>query len=97
MSEWLLALQLHETLRMALVDARSSIDAQVECRSLGRALTNELVVSVQDLLPTQRWSQITRWLSRRTWRFHRHSSDRGAGADLGPATQRSTAASAALR
>lgn len=62
MSEWLLALHSStETLGMALVDARLSIDhAQVQCRSLGRALTNELVCSVQDLLPTQQWSQITR-------------------------------------
>ena len=62
MSEWLLALHSSTpTLGMALVDARSSINhAQVQCRSLGRALTNELVVSVQDLLPTQQWSQITR-------------------------------------
>lgn len=62
MSEWLLALHSStETLGMALVDARASIDhAQVQCRSLGRALTNELVCSVQDLLPTQQWSHITR-------------------------------------
>lgn len=62
MSEWLLALHSSTpTLGMALVDARSSINhAQVQCRSLGRALTNELVGSVQDLLPRQQWSQITR-------------------------------------
>ena len=62
MSEWLLALHSStETLGLALVDGRSSIDdAQVQCRSLGRALTNELVASIQDLLPTQQWSQITR-------------------------------------
>ena len=67
------ALALHSStdcLGMALVDARSSIDdAQVECRSLGRALTNELVFSVQDLLPTQRWSQSQGLGCRdRTWR-----------------------------
>ena len=62
MSEWLLALHSStETLGMALVDAQSSIEsAQIECRTLGRALTNELVLSVQDVLPAQQWPRITR-------------------------------------
>ena len=62
MSGWLLALHSStETLGIALVGAESPMaEARVLCRSLGRALTNELVISLQQLLPTDQWTGIKR-------------------------------------
>ena len=62
MSGWLLALHSStETLGIALVGAEAPIqEARVSCRSLGRALTNELVISLQQLLPADQWTGIRR-------------------------------------
>ena len=62
MSGWLLALHSStETLGIALVGAEDPMqDARVLCRTLGRALTNELVISLQQLLPTDQWTDIKR-------------------------------------
>ena len=62
MSDWLLALHSStETLGIALVAVEAPMeDARVVCRSLGRALTNELVISLQQLLPTDQWADIKR-------------------------------------
>ena len=62
MSDWLLALHSStETLGIALVGAEAPMqEARVMCRTLGRALTNELVVSLQQLLPADEWAGIRR-------------------------------------
>ena len=62
MSDWLLALHSStETLGIALVAVEAPMeDARVVCRSLGRALTNELVISLQQLLPADQWADIRR-------------------------------------
>ena len=62
MSGWLLALHSStETLGIALVGAEAPLqEARVLCRSLGRALTNELVISLQQLLPADQWTGIRR-------------------------------------
>lgn len=62
MSDWLLALHSStETLGIALVDAEAPIDeARVMSRSVGRALTNELVSSLLQLLPADEWFGIKR-------------------------------------
>ena len=62
MSDWLLALHSStETLGIALVAAEAPMgEARVMCRSLGRALTNELVISLQQLLPADQWADIRR-------------------------------------
>ena len=62
MSSWLLALHSStETLGIALVGAEAPMqEARVMCRSLGRALTNELVISLQQLLPADQWADISR-------------------------------------
>ena len=62
MSDWLLALHSStETLGIALVGAEAPMqEARVICRTLGRALTNELVVSLQQLLPADEWAGIRR-------------------------------------
>ena len=62
MSGWVLALHSStETLGIALVGAEAPLqEARVLCRSLGRALTNELVISLQQLLPADQWTGIRR-------------------------------------
>ena len=62
MSDWLLALHSStETLGIALVGAQAPMqEARVVCRSLGRALTNELVISLQQVLPSDQWTDIKR-------------------------------------
>ena len=62
MSDWLLALHSStETLGIALVGAEAPMqEAHVVCRSLGRALTNELVISLQQVLPSNQWINIKR-------------------------------------
>lgn len=62
MSDWLLALHSStETLGIALSAVEAPIEeARVLSCSLGRSLTNELVVSLQQLLPADQWSGIRR-------------------------------------
>ena len=89
MSDWLLALHSStETLGIALVAAEAPIgEARVICRSLGRALTNELVISLQQLLPADQKA----CRGHRTGRIHRYPSHCCFGQDAGSAVGDTTA------